>query len=246
MDAQLPDSPTKMTDQIQHMQRLQLAGTLASGIAHDLNNELTLILGNLEVAMDRLPPGYDVQDWLDHARSAAGRCADMSRRLQDLGRASRAPLARLELMDVIDEARLLLECIKPPHITLTIEGQPKLLILGDATEIQRVFVNLGTNAFHAMPTGGTLRIKADRYLNQVYVQVEDSGCGIPVSLQKRIFEPFFTTRAELGASGLGLATVRQIMHNHAGRVTVDSKPNQGSNFILEFPVHDEIAVHKPA
>ena len=246
MDAQPSDSPSKMTDQIQHMQRLQLAGTLASGIAHDLNNELTLILGNLEVAMDRLPPGYDVQDWLDHARNAAGRCADMSRRLQDLGRASRVPLARLDVMDVIDEARLLLECIKPAHIILIVEGPPNLIILGDGSEIQRVLVNLGTNAFHAMPAGGTLCIKADRYLDQVYVQVEDSGCGIPVSLQKRIFEPFFTTRAESGAGGLGLDTARQILHNHAGRITVDSKPNQGSNFILEFPVHDEIAAQKPS
>ncbi|HEY3836358.1 MAG TPA: histidine kinase dimerization/phospho-acceptor domain-containing protein, partial [Bryobacteraceae bacterium] len=71
------------------MQRLQLAGTLAGGIAHDLNNELTLVLGNIEMALDRLPSGYDAYDALELARTAAGRCADMSRRLLTLGRENR-------------------------------------------------------------------------------------------------------------------------------------------------------------
>lgn len=233
-----------MTEQIEFLQRMELTGTLAGGLAHDLNNELTLVLGNLEVAMSRLPEGYAVHDWLDLARTAAGRCAEMSRRLLELSHAPRPAMVRIDVADLIEEARQMLDCIRPMHTTITLSVEPKLAILGNPAQLEQVLINLGCNAFHAMPKGGALRITAVRDPDHVWIAVSDSGCGMPASLHRRIFEPFFTTRAESGGSGLGLATARQVMKNHAGKIGVESAPNAGSTFTLEFPVLEEEVIEE--
>jgi two-component system cell cycle sensor histidine kinase/response regulator CckA len=225
----------EMSHQIHHMQRLQLAGTLASGIAHDLNDQLTLVLGNLELALDRLPASFDAYDSLDLAKTAASRCADMSRRLLYLGRESHTPLRSMDVAASVAEARLLLECIKPAHIRLTADCETGLFILGDATQIQQVLINLGTNAFYAMKNGGDLNLLAYRIEDRVHLRVADTGCGIPKSQRQRIFQPFFTTRAETGGSGLGLASVKSIVANHHGCIEFDSIPDVGTTFDLNFP-----------
>jgi signal transduction histidine kinase len=229
-----------MTSQIEHIQRLQLTGTLASGIAHDLNNELTLVLGNLQIAMGRLPNNDNARDWMNQARNAAGRCAEMSRRLLHLSGTPRPRMTDLSLNELIDETCLLLNCVKPRHTFLDIDLEPDLTLYGDAMQLQSLLLNLGMNAFHAMPKGGYLSIKTCRDLDHVRIIVSDTGCGIPPSLHKRIFEPFFTTRGEAGGSGLGLANARTIMHNHAGEISVESAPNRGATFVLEFPAQPEI------
>jgi two-component system cell cycle sensor histidine kinase/response regulator CckA len=228
-----------MSEQIQHMQRLQLTGTLAGGIAHDLNNELTLVLGNLEIALDRLPDSFDAFDSLELARTAASRCADMSRRLLYLGREKRTVLTRMDVADAIAEARLMLECVKPANTRLTAGSEAGLFILGDSTEIQQVLINLGTNAFQSMKNGGDVEIRGYMEEGRVNVLVKDNGCGMTASLRKRVYEPFFTTRADAGGSGLGLSTVRSIMTSHGGLVGLDTTPGEGTTFLLNFPTYVE-------
>lgn len=217
------------------MQRLQLAGTLASGIAHDLNNELTLVLGNLDLALDHLPAGYEAGDTLELARTAASRCADMSRRLLYLGRPSRTAMAPMDAAAALCEAKLMLDCVKPPNTRLTVDSETGLLMRGDATEIQQVLINLGTNGFHAMPQGGELEIRGYREDGRINITVRDTGCGIPKSMRTKIFEPFYTTRPETGGSGLGLNTVRTIVSSHYGFMGFDSEPGKGTTFLLNFP-----------
>ena len=225
-----------MSDHLQQMQRLQLAGTLAGGIAHDLNDQLTLILGNLDLAIGRLPDSFDAFDMLEHAKAAASRCADMSRRLLYLGHERPVTLVPMEVAAVVDDARRLLECIKPPNTAITANSEDALFILGDSNLIQQALLNLGTNAFHAMPHGGKIEIRAWQEDQRVNIAVRDTGCGISASLRKRIFEPFFTTHSEIGLSGLGLTTVRSIMSTHDGLVGIDSIPGKGSTFRLNFPL----------
>jgi signal transduction histidine kinase len=217
------------------MQRLQLAGTLASGIAHDLNDQLTLVLGNLELALDRLPDSFDAFDSLELAKTAAGRCADMSRRLLYLGRESRTGMTRVDIQAALAEAKAMLECLKPPNTLLVVDSDPDLYILGDNTQIQQVLINLGTNAFHAMPLGGELRIAAYARHAQICISFQDMGCGMSTSQQRRIFEPFYTTRTESGGSGLGLTTAKQIVESHGGIITVESEIDIGSNFTVRLP-----------
>lgn len=223
-----------MSIHLQQMQRLQLAGTLAAGIAHDLNNELTLVLGNLDLALGRLPAGYDACDSLELAKTAAGRCAEMSRRLLYLGRPPRA-MARMDVADALAEANKMLECVKPPNTSLTVDCEPGVFMLGDPTQIQQVLINLGTNGFHAMPHGGAVEIRGYLEEGRVNITVRDTGCGIPKSMRRKIFEPFFTTRPETGGSGLGLCTVRDIVANHCGLLGFDSEPGEGTRFLLSFP-----------
>jgi signal transduction histidine kinase len=234
-----------MSEQIQHMQRLQLAGTVARGIAHDMNNELTLVLGNLEVALDRLPDSFEAFDFLERARTAASRCADMSHQLLTISREKRTVLARMDVAAAIAEARLMLEYVKPPNTRLAAECEAGLFILGDSAEIQQVLINLGNNAFQSMKNGGDLEIRGYLEEGRVNILVKDNGCGMSASLRKRIYEPFFTTHADTGGSGLGLATVRSIMTAHGGLVGLDTIPGEGTTFLLNFPTHVEEPALEP-
>jgi two-component system cell cycle sensor histidine kinase/response regulator CckA len=229
-----------MCEQLQQMQRLQLAGTLAGGIAHDLNNELTLILGNLDLALDQLPPGYDVSDSLEHAKDAASRCADMSRRLLSISRDRRGTMTKIDLAASVIEARRLLEYIKPPNTRVSSETEIGLYIRGNANQIEQALLELGTNAFHAMAGGGEVEIRAFQGDGAVNIAIRDTGCGMAPSLQKRVFEPFYTTHRQNGGNGLGLATVRAITKSHGGLVGVESRVGQGTIFMLSFPAWKEI------
>ena len=224
-----------MSEQIQHMQRLQLAGVLAGGIAHDINNELTLILGNIDLALDQLPAGYDVCDSLEYARSAASRCADMSRRLLCVSRDRRTAMTKMDIAAAIAEARQLLEYITPPKTRVTAESETGLFILGNANQIQQALLNLATNAFHAMPQGGDLEMRAYCAEGAINISVRDTGCGMTPSQQKRVFEPFHTTHKDAGSSGLGLPAVRSIVSSHNGLLGLESRVGEGTIFMMNFP-----------
>ena len=224
-----------MCEQLQQMQRLQMAGHLAGGIAHDLNNELTLILGNIELALDQLPAGYDVCDSLEYARSAASRCADMSRRLLSVSRDRRTKMTKMDVAASVIEARKLLEYIKPGGILVSCETELGLFIHGNANQIEQALVELGSNAFEAMAGGGEVEIRAYYREGAVNIAVRDTGCGMTPSLQRRVFEPFYTTHRQNGGSGLGLATVRSIVSSHEGVVGIESRVGEGTIFMLTFP-----------
>jgi two-component system cell cycle sensor histidine kinase/response regulator CckA len=228
-----------MCEQLQQMQRLQMAGHLAGGIAHDLNNELTLILGNLELALDQLPAGYEVCDSLEHAKSAASRCADMSRRLLSVSRDRRTSMTKMDVAASVIEARKLLEYIKPPRISVSCETELGLFIQGNVNQIEQTLLELGSNAFEAMPEGGEVEIRAYYGEGAIHIAVRDTGCGMTPSLQKRVFEPFYTTHRQTGGSGLGLATVRSIVKSHDGVLGIESRVGEGTIFMMNFPAWPE-------
>jgi two-component system cell cycle sensor histidine kinase/response regulator CckA len=224
-----------LCEQLHEMQRLQMAGNLAGGIAHDLNNELTLILGNIELALDQLPVGYEVSDSLEHAKSAASRCADMSRRLLTASRDRRAAISKIDVAASVVEARKLLEYIKPPRIRVSCETELGLFIEGNANRIEQALLELGSNAFDAIEGEGEVEIRAYRGDGTMNIAVRDTGCGMAPALQKRAFDPFYTTRRKTGGSGLGLATVRSIVNSHAGAIGIESRVGEGTIFMMTFP-----------
>jgi signal transduction histidine kinase len=223
-----------MKEQLQHMQRLQLAGALAGGIAHDLNDQLTLVIGGLDLALDRTHHSDKTFDTLELARNAAGRCADMSRRLQDLGRQKRK-MERVDLGEVAEEAQRMLDYVKPINTYSTLAAEPGVYILGYPDEILQLFINLGMNGFQAMKGPGRIDIGVVKWDDKARMSVYDNGKGIPKSISRKIFQPFFTTRAETGAGGLGLTSVKAIVLEHAGHITVNSRPDRGTAFIIDFP-----------
>ncbi len=219
-----------MSEELQQMQRLQLAGTLAGGIAHDLNNELTLVLGNIELALDQLPAGYSVCDSLENAKSAASRCAEMSRQLLVVSRDRNTSMTKIDVAESLIGARKMLEHIKPRNTRLTTESEIGLFVDGNTNLIQHALLELGINAFKAMETGGELELRAYRHEETVNVVVRDTGHGMTPLQQKRIFQPFYVSRSEKG-----LGRVQAIVRAHKGLVGVESRAGEGTIFMLNFP-----------
>ncbi len=218
-----------INEQIQHMQRLQLAGQLAGGIAHELNNQLTLILGNLELALDQLPAGDNACESLEGARSAAGRCADMSRQLVTVSRQRRADKTKMDFAAAVIEARKLLEYIRPPKVRVTTETEIGLLMNGNEMQIRHALLELGINAFHAMEQGGELLFHAYRAEDSVCLAAQDNGCGMTPSAQRRIFESLYAS---------GLSTVQSIIAEHDGFFGLETRVGEGAIFLMSFPAAD--------
>ncbi|MCU1259684.1 MAG: sensor protein [Bryobacterales bacterium] len=224
-----------------HAQRLELIGTMACGVAHDLNNQLTVILNHLDFALRGLGPHDPVRASLTDVQRAAYGCAEMLGSLVGFGARTHSRFQRLELEPVLSETARFLRRIVPSNIQITLVIDPTLQpVVADATQIQQVLINLSINARDAMPDGGSIEIVARNEPDRVALIVRDTGCGIPAATRDYIFEPFFTTKSEMGGSGLGLAMVAAILEDHGGAITVDSQPNRGTCFHLFLPVASDV------
>jgi signal transduction histidine kinase len=197
--------------------RLEMIGSAAAGIAHDINNHLNLILNHLA-----LPD-------IEGARLAADRCAVLTASLLNYCKGNSMELAPTSpaafLRDFVEPLRL------PEGIDLRLAVPPFLpTIMADPMALTRVLTNLIANACDAMDGTGTIMIMA----SPRSIEVSDSGPGIPVESGKRIFEPFFTTKGA-NHTGLGLSIVRELMRQQGGSVTVvRSDPGCGAHFMLQF------------
>jgi CheY-like chemotaxis protein len=217
---------------------------MSAGIAHDLNNMLAAILGQVELLkLRRQDP--EIAEALTTLEMAATDGAQTVRRLQDFARQRRqAPLVPVDLGRVVAEA---VEITRPrwhdeatrrgADIRVDIAMGTLSAIEGNGPEIREALTNLIFNAVDAMPHGGTLRFSGrqipDGERDWIELDVQDAGIGIPEDIQGRIFDPFFTTKGLRGI-GLGLSVVYGIMERHGGRVTVASTPGTGTTFTLRF------------
>lgn len=223
-------------------QRLELIGALTGGIAHDLNNQLTVILNHLDACLGDADMESSTRASISVVQRAALRCADMTARLLRFSRKSEPLLKSTQLGEVLEETERFLRGVLPPSIWLCFYKSPNLpLVCADATQIQQVLVNLSVNARDAMPNGGSLEIRADADEDFVTISVSDTGAGIPPELRMKIFEPFFTTRGETGGTGLGLAMVAAIIQSHKGSIDVSGAPGTGTCFKIKLPVECEKA-----
>lgn len=231
-------------------QRMEGIGTLAGGIAHDLNNVLAPILMAIEVLKAREPDGRS-QAVLSTIETSARRGADMVRQILSFARGVEGERGVLDVRHVLRDLRGFLGDTLPPDVKVSVELPPGLpTILGDATQIHQVLLNLCVNARDAMPQGGRITLGAEEASvgekeasaipdatpgRFVCLTVTDTGVGIPEEERDRIFEPFFTTKAPGKGTGLGLATVATIVRAHGGFLTVDSAPGRGATFRVYFP-----------
>jgi signal transduction histidine kinase len=201
---------------MEHENSLAELGSAAAGIAHDINNQLTLILNYLEIKN------------VEGARAAAGRCSALTSSLLSW---CRGETMRLQSIDtrafLVDFANSL---HVPDTISLTLEAPASLpAIKADPVALSRILTNLVTNACYAMNNAGAISIRAfDRT-----IEITDSGPGIAPEIMKRVFEPFFSTKGSKG-TGLGLAIVREIMREHGGNVVLRNEPGRGATFSLRF------------
>jgi len=239
----------RLRQQVVQTQRLDALGMLAGGVAHDFNNLLTAITGGAEMLRLDLADGNAVAagEQADLILEAAARAADLTRRLLAFSRERPLGLSATDVHDAIRSAVALLRRTidKRVEIATTLAAVPSV-VLGDATQLQALFLNLGVNAGHAMPGGGTLSfssrtIDLDETTCQsspfglkpgphVLIDVRDGGAGIPPDVVGRIFDPFFTTKAPGAGTGLGLSAAYGTVKQHRGAITVQSEVGKGTLF----------------
>ncbi|PPS42654.1 CHASE3 domain-containing protein [Chroococcidiopsis sp. TS-821] len=240
----------KLEAQLLRVQRMESIGTLAGGIAHDLNNVLTPILMSVQLLQLKFSDSQS-QHLLNSLESNVKRGAALVKQVLSFARGFEGDRVTLQVKHLISEIIHLIKETFPKSIEVVTDISPHLwTIFGDATQLHQVLMNLVVNARDAMPNGGLLSIRAentiidDHYAQMnveasvgcyVMISVIDTGSGIPPEIIERIFEPFFTTKEVGKGTGLGLATVLGIVKNHGGFVNVYSEVGKGTKFSVYLP-----------
>ncbi len=235
---------------VRHAQELDAVGHLAGGLAHDLNNLLTVIRGYAELLQSDWPEDSPLRADLDEVIAAVDRAGSVTARILAFSRKQPVRRKRLDLNAVIDDVRPILGHVTRDSVEIRLSLDPKLWpVTADQVQMEQVLVNLVSNAGDAMPGGGDIRIATTNRTigaaapeagdlapgDYVAMAVSDRGAGIRPEIRARIFEPFFTTKPPGRGFGLGLAVVRSIVGDMDGHVAVDSREGGGSTFTVLLP-----------
>lgn len=246
----------KYERQLQQVLKIQAIGTLAGGIAHDFNNILFPIVGYTELTMDEVPADSVAHNNLEEVLKAANRAKDLVKQILTFSRQSGQELKPVEVQHVIKEALKLLRASIPASIEIVHDIDENCApVMGDATQIHQVIMNLCTNAYQAMQDkGGKLEVSLkemyvgyEQTVQKIGMQpgkhlqllVQDEGHGMDASVLNRIFEPYYTTKEQGKGTGLGLSVIHGIIKNHRGDITVSSSPGKGTVFKVYLPVIEE-------
>lgn len=233
---------------LRHAERMASLGTVAAGVAHEINNPLTWLSGSLEVLREQLanltPDTLldEREDLLDLTRTALDGGARIAKIVKGLRAFSHEGGARdvVRLEDVVDTAVAVAEHELRHHAVLERDIDPSLTVLGDQTQLGQVLVNLLVNAsqsFGSEKSGeGTIRLTAERHDDGgSVIRVEDSGSGIPEADLHRVWDPFFTTKPVGVGSGLGLPIVHGLVDQHGGTIELESVEGEGTTVTVRFP-----------
>jgi signal transduction histidine kinase len=237
----------ELQKQLRHRQRLETVGTLASGIAHEINNVLVPIMLFTGTALQDLPPSAAPRANLERVLAAARRAKDIVKKILTFSRElGEAKLALIDLREVVAEALHLFSVLAPPTIEIRTEIDESIpSVRADATLAAHLLMNLCTNAYQAMEGAKgmlTIGLRSEEHANlggillpRVELWVRDTGRGMDSATVERIFEPFFTTRSVGQGAGLGLSVVHGIVESFGAGITVESKIGAGTTFRIFFP-----------
>ncbi len=247
----------QLADELQQARKMEAIGTLAGGVAHDFNNILSIILGNMELALDEVPRWSPARNNLQEIQTAGLRAREVVRQLLSFSRKTHVAKVAVDIRKIVHESENLLRSSFPSSIKIVTKIPGDLLpIKADATQIQQIVINLCTNAAHAMEEMGigTLTIALKNVLMEemsvvgfgtmppgkyVMLEIIDTGHGIDPLISKKLFDPYFTTKDVGKGTGMGLFVVQGIVKNHEGAVQVDSLPGQGTTVSVFFPATDD-------
>ena len=249
----------KYERQLQQVLKIQAIGTLAGGIAHDFNNILFPIVGYTELTMDEVAADSVAHKNLEEILKAANRAKELVQQILTFSRQSGQERKPVKVHYIMKEALNLLRASIPASIEIihNIDASCNP-VMGDATQIHQVIMNLCTNAYQSMQEkGGKLEVSLDEVevgyeetVEKIGMQpgrhlrliVKDEGCGMDGAVLERIFEPYYTTKEQGKGTGLGLSVIHGIVKNHRGDITVDSSPGKGTTFQVYLPIIEDAEV----
>ena len=245
----------ELQERLNRARRLEALGRFASGIAHNFNNMIGAVLGHAEMASDIMQPNTEPAHHVREIRRAGERAQELVTRIHDFGTRRKTRHQVLSVDALLEEADSVLRVLLPGNVALAIESTaPGCFIRGDTVQIQQVLLNVIRNAAQAMEGGGQVMLQviaetvlASRKLSHdtlpvgktIRFRVSDTGTGMDALTLANLFQPFFTTRP--AGTGLGLASVREIVRDHDGAIDVRSIPQQGTTFTIWLPAVDAAA-----
>jgi PAS domain S-box-containing protein len=240
---QAEEEKAKLQAQLQQSQKMESLGTLAGGVAHDMNNVLGAILGLASAHIGTQPYGSPLHQALDTICKATERGGKMVKSLLSFAREGPAENHKLDLNAILREQVSLLERTTLATVRLQLDLEAELRpILGDASALTHAFMNLCVNAVDAMSENGTLTLHTRNVDNGwIEVEVEDNGTGMPKEVLEKALDPFFTTKEIGKGTGLGLSMVFSTVTAHRGQMAIESEPGQGTRVRLRFPAYEQEA-----
>ena len=230
-----------LQDQMRQTEKLRAVGQLARGVAHDFNNQLTVILANASLLQTGVESDPTLSEYARAIIESSRRSADLTQQLLAFARKGQRQHESIDVDDLVADVKALLARSIDKRIEVVHERSPVPAVIdGDTTFLQNALLNLGLNARDAMPDGGTLRLVVVGRApdaDSVTIRVEDTGCGMTPEVVEHVFEPFFTTKDE--GNGMGLAAVYGTVATHNGSIAVDSEPGGGTRFVITLPAASE-------
>jgi two-component system cell cycle sensor histidine kinase/response regulator CckA len=226
---------------------------LAGGVAHDFNNIIAAISGNVELARQDVGDEHPAQQSLEEIRKASLRAKQLIQQILSFGRRQVTQRSVISLAPVVEESMRLLRVTLPAGVGLTVHCDADVpAVLADAAQIEQVLLNLCTNAWHAtegQERAGEIEVRLVSDMRSrpglVSLTVRDNGHGMDAATQARIFEPFFTTKSVEKGTGLGLSVVHGIVIEHEASIDVQSTVGEGTTIVIRFPVAPEATPAEP-
>lgn len=235
----------KLYERLSQTEKLTAVGQLASGMAHDFNNFLTIILGNLHIAEEQNLEGSELKECLRIMKKACLDGAETVRRLKEFTniRADSTKFVPLDINHVLKEVinytkhrwKAIAQAKGVTYYVRLAKATSTCWVLGNPTELKEVFLNIVNNALDAMPEGGNLTVKVCKENGRLAISIKDTGIGMVEEVRKRVFDPFFTTKGVEG-SGLGMSVAYGIIKRHRGETKVESQEGVGTTVVVKLPL----------
>ena len=251
----------KLQKQLIQGQKMEAIGQLAGGIAHDFNNILSAVIGYTELTLDDVERGSIIERNLQEVYTAGKRAKDLIRQILAFARQSEEETRPIQVDAIAEEVLKFIRSSIPATIEIRKNMESDSLIMGNATQVHQVLMNLCTNAAHAMEDeGGILEVSLKDVTingsigvqdlglkpgNYIEIKVSDTGTGISPDILDSIFNPYFTTKGPGEGTGMGLSVVHGIIDNYGGNISVDSTLGKGTVFTIHLPVTLKQEKHRP-